>query len=501
MTVAPPRATSAMASFVSTPSEETDTEGIESSGSSTSPGPAKRSSPVVPRLLAGVDPRGISPDLAEHIRRYGSLPLPERKRRRPWADNLIRDVDQAGLSGRGGAGFPTAIKLAGSRSSSKRPFVIVNAMDSEPASSKDRVLATGAPHLVLDGAAVLATAVNAHAVMVCVSQASPESAHSLFVAASERAGARLDPVAVQVLQAPEGYVSGEESSLVRWLNEGVARPVYRPGAPGKLAVRGRPVVVNNAETCAHLALIARRGSEWFRQASNEIGLDLPPDWGSTGTILMSLSGAAISAGVYEVPAGLPLNMLLEFAHADPETPGVLLGGYGGTWLPPAALSTPLAAAPLRQLADRFGISASLGAGVILVLPSGTCPLAETARIARWMAGQSAGQCGPCVFGLPALAEDLERLSFGRAPGADMSQLLDRLAVIHGRGACHHPDGVVRMVRTSLTAFWPHVQGHLAHGPCDGVHRPSVVRVPIRQSGPEPVRPPAQPASTLIWERR
>ena len=435
--------------------------------------------PVIPRLLAGLRPPGSAPDLEHHHRVHGRLPQPDRRSRSDWSTRLLAEVDSAGLTGRGGGGFPTSRKIAALRKSWRRPAVVVNGMDSEPAAGKDWLLTTGTPHLVLDGASTLAHLVNAASVTVCVSEARPDAARGLSIAIGQRAQAGVDPVAIEVRQPPDRYVAGEESSLVHWLDAGVARPLFRRQGPSDLALVGRPVLVANAETVSHLALIARHGSRWFRDAPRELGLDVPPSWGAAGTMLASVSGAVRTSGIFEVPVGLRLDRLLDFVGAPTQTPGVLLGGYGGTWLPPEALGTPMAPEPLRRLADTFGISAALGAGVVLVLPPGSCPLAETARITRWMAAENAGQCGPCVFGLPALAEDLEALASGTLRGEGFAQLRHHLEVVSGRGACRHPDGVVRMVRTSLTAFAPHVQEHVAKGPCQGVATPGVAPLPSR----------------------
>jgi NADH:ubiquinone oxidoreductase subunit F (NADH-binding) len=435
--------------------------------------------PVVPRLLAGLRAPGSTPDLEHHHRVHGRLPQPDRRSHSAWIGRLLAEVEGAGLTGRGGAGFPTSRKIAALRKSWRKPAVVINAMDSEPAAGKDWLLATGTPHLVLDGAATLARLVDAASVTVCVSEARADAAQALRIAVGQRAQAGVDPVAIEVRQPPDRYVAGEESSLVHWLDAGVARPLSRRNGPSDLVLANRPVLIHNAETVCHLALVARHGARWFRDAPTALGLDVPPIWGAAGTMLASVGGAVERPGIFEVPVGLHLDRLLAYAGAPSSSPGVLLGGYGGTWLPPGALGTPMAPEPLRRLADTFGISATLGAGVVLVLPPGSCPLAETARIARWMAAESAGQCGPCVFGLPALAEDLEALASGTLRGDGFAHLRHHLEVVAGRGACRHPDGVVRMVRTSLTAFARHVQDHVAKGPCPGVAMPGVAPLPAR----------------------
>lgn len=417
------------------------------------------------RLLAGVGGGGHRPmggGLSRHLDTHGPLPGPQRYHDRHWGDRLLMAIEEAGLTGRGGAGFPTARKLATVRSLRRRPVVVANVMEGEPASAKDRLLAMSAPHLVLDGAEAVAQALQATAVWVCVPQGHEAAARCLEAAVEERVAAGGAPVPTTVQRVPGGYVAGEESALVQWLDGGPGRPTFRPGRPAFPRLGGRPAVVDNPETLATVALIARHGPAWFRALGT-------PD--APGTVLLTVSGAVAGAGVVEVPLGTPLRSVLDGAGAARPTGGVLLGGYGGSWVAPAHLDVPLAPGPLAT------IGASLGAGVVVALPDSTCGIAETARIVRWMATQSAGQCGPCVFGLPAIAADLDELTGGHQPAAAVQRLGFRLAEVEGRGACHHPDGVVRMVRSAMHCFAEDLERHLSAGPCAGVHAPTLFPLP------------------------
>ncbi len=411
--------------------------------------------------------------LRHHLDVHGPLVVPGRRDHATVA-GLLDELEHSGLTGRGGAGFPTSRKVATvaaagrSRFGRSRPIVAINVMEGEPASAKDRALATGTPHLVLDGAQVLAALVDASEVRVCVADEHLDAAASLEGAAEERAGAQLDPIAVFVDRVPGGYVAGEESALARWLDRGDGRPVFRPDRPAIPRADGRPVLVENAETTAHVALIARHGAAWFRGA----GL---PD--APGTTLVTLSGAVTRPGVWEVPLGTPLGPLLRDAGAGPGTgidlAGALLGGYGGTWVGAGSFGVPLAPAPLAT------VGATIGAGVVVALPTSSCGLAESARIVRWMAGESAGQCGPCVYGLAAMADDFSELCGPNAMGAAraLQRLQFRLGEVDGRGACRHPDGVVRLARTALAAFAGDVDRHVRSGPCRGVRAPTVLPFP------------------------
>ena len=152
--------------------------------------------------------------------------------------------------------------------------------------------------------------------------------------------------------------------------------------------------------------------------------------------------------------------MLALCDGDSEDGAVLVGGYFGTWHATRDVARlPLSAPGLR------GAGASPGAGVIVALPAGRCGLAETARILGFLARQGAGQCGPCMFGLPAVAGDFAQLADGRPGGDVLERLHRRLGSIAGRGACRHPDGAVRMAASALAAFAPDASAHAAGRPC------------------------------------
>ena len=315
-------------------------------------------------------------------------------------------------------------------------MVIGNGMEGEPASGKDAVLLARVPHLVLDGLSLAAQAVGAREAVIAVHRDSPV-APALERALAERHARGVDPVRLSLATPPARYVASEESALAHWVGDGVALPRF--GArPFEKGVGGRPTLVQNAETLAHLALIARHGAAWFRAVGDEQ---------APGTTLVTVSGAVRSPGVVEVATGTPVAALLERCGGVTETPvAYLTGGYGGAWIPADDPALPWAPEPVR---DAGGV---VGAGILVALPASTCGLVETARVVRWMAGESAGQCGPCRFGLPALADDLELLVRGTATADDVRRLRTRLGVVRGRGACKHPDGVVRLVATALDVF-------------------------------------------------
>jgi len=403
------------------------------------------------RLTLGWHDSDRAATLREHTDRYGPAPL-----RAMSKHDLLAQVAAAGLTGRGGAGFPTGTKMRAVASNRGPAVVVANGMESEPASEKDQALLARAPHLVLDGIAVAAEAVGAAEAHLCLARTRDWLIDIVAAAVSERQRAGLDHVQVSVHDLPHHYVSSEETSLVHWLNGGDARPVTTPPRPFERGVGKRPTLIDNVETLAHVALIARYGARWFREA----GLA-----DAAGTMLMTVTGAVRQPGVYEVEAGAAVGDVLSLAGVDPASEAVLIGGYFGTWHSTSSVAgLPLTAAGLRQAGG------SPGAGVLFALPPGSCGLAEAARIMRFLASQGAQQCGPCMFGLPAISEDLAQLAAGRPDGDTLGRMQRRLGVISGRGACHHPDGAVRMAASAMQTFAADAHSHARGRPCVASHR-------------------------------
>ncbi|HEY0561037.1 MAG TPA: NADH-ubiquinone oxidoreductase-F iron-sulfur binding region domain-containing protein [Frankiaceae bacterium] len=397
---------------------------------------AGRSVATTGRLLGGT-----GSDLAAHLRVAGSLAVPE-----PAV--LLAELEAAGLTGRGGAGFPTWRKLA-AVGAARRPVVVANAAEGEPASGKDAALLRANPHLVFDGLQVAAAGVGARRVFVYAPAAAVPRLQALL---DGRVRAGRDRWAVEVVASPDRFVAGEETAVVRRIDGGLALPRGVPPRVFEKGVGGRATLVSNVETLACTALIARYGGAWFRG----VGTAAEP-----GTVLVTVSGAVARPGVVEVPLGIPVGEVLD-AAGGPVAPlaGLLTGGYHGTWLPPEAVAAPLSRA---GLAAHGGV---LGAGVLVALPVGTCGLKETARAASYLAGEGARQCGPCRNGLPALAAALLRLCRRGAVAGDLAAVRRYAGLVEGRGACHHPDGSARFVRSALQTFAAEAELHVT-GRCSG----------------------------------
>jgi NADH:ubiquinone oxidoreductase subunit F (NADH-binding) len=379
--------------------------------------------------------------LADHLDRLGPRP-------RYPAGELISVLEDADLRGRGGAGYPTARKWAATRDHSRGDAVVVaNGAETEPLSAKDRLLMTSRPHLVIDGVLLAAEAVAAKRAILYISRAHDDAAGAISRAIDERRAMRDLPVPLTVARAPHRYVAGEESAAIAQLNGGAARPTMVPPRPFERGVDGRPTVVQNVETLAHAALIARHGAQTYRRA----GIDE-----ASGTVLVTMTAAVHSPGVYELAGGSTVAQAVSAAGgAVSSVAAILVGGYFGRWV---------ADDDVWDL--RLGVDLPLGSGVIAVFPHGHCGLSQAAALIGFLARESARQCGPCEHGLAALAATSAELAAGRAKPRDTERLQRWISQIAGRGACHHPDGALILLASALRVFAGDVSTHLRRGRCD-----------------------------------
>jgi NADH:ubiquinone oxidoreductase subunit F (NADH-binding) len=404
---------------------------------------------------------GHPSDLAGHIDTHG-LPAVFMGRETSWRRALATSIEQSGLVGRGGGGFPSSVKLALASSHHRGATIVCNGMEGEPASDKDKLLLTRVPHLVLDGAQFLAAICRADRIVVCVPLGRDGVAGAVSHAIAERGATGYSRVTEMLVRPPDRFISGEESSLANWLETDRALPVFRPDKGTPLRIGKQPALVHNAETLAHIALIARQGpSPFLAQGTAE----------EPGTTLVTISGSVTQPGVVEVDRGTALWDVALRGRPTEDVQALLVGGYGGSWVGPTHFATPYSSMDLRA------IGATAGVGVIVVVGESVCGVAETARIARYLADQSAGQCGPCVHGLPAIADDLALLVRGQVDRHFADRLDYRLNEVDGRGACRHPDGAVGLVRSALRVFSSDAAAHEGGTPCQHHRKPTILRFP------------------------
>ena len=340
--------------------------------------------------------------------------------------------------------------------------VVANAAESEPLSAKDATLLRLRPHLVLDGLATLAETLDASSAVVWMHDTDPGVRASVVRALSQRRG--RDDIRARVRSVHGGYLAGESSAIKRVLEGGPVAPQFHGF---RTPANGPAVVVHNVETLARLALLGRRGP-------------LRPGAGVPSRLLTVLTPT--DRRVVEVPdtttLGDAVALVADVSGGDPAPGGsppdssaVLMGGFGGLWAPWSDVADlPVAETSFRER------GLTLGAGIVAPLWQDGCGVALTTAVVAYLARESARQCGPCLFGLPALADGLARLRDGTVRRRELARVRDDLSLVADRGACHHPDGAVRLVRSALEVFGDDIAAHAAGTPCgrpgDGIPVPS-----------------------------
>lgn len=389
---------------------------------------------------------------------------------------LIDDLAASGLRGRGGAGFPTAVKWASVRSRLTPDLgatVVVNATEGEPGSFKDRMLVRRNPFAVLEGALIAAHAVRAPRVVFALRASCTTELDVIERAvATMRDAGWLDGLAgaleVDVFAGPEQYLCGEETGLLEAIagrppfprlsppyRFGVDEIVEHGGEPAQAematlddATDATPTLVNNAETMAHVAMIAANSPAWFR----ELGTDESP-----GTFVCTVSGDTVRAGVGEFAMGTPLRDVLEELGggvASGRNIAAVFAGAANPLVPADAIDTPTTYEAFEE------IDSALGCGAFLVFDDHADFAAVAHGFSRFLAVESCGQCTPCKQDGLAISRLLEDVRDSTAGGIDLLALDDRLATVADGARCYLADQHQRVVGSIRTRFEKEVRAHI-----------------------------------------
>jgi NADH:ubiquinone oxidoreductase subunit F (NADH-binding) len=391
---------------------------------------------ITPRLLRD-GPEGLS----DYEQSGGYAPLAD-------PEHLLSEVQASGLLGRGGAAFPLAVKLRTVRDNGRHAsgtVVIANGEEGEPASIKDRWLLRNRPHAVLDGLRLAVGIIGADRAVVYVSDSA--AAASVARALDELPG-DLDGAAVELLTVTPGYVAGEETAAVHVVNGGPAKPTDKPPRPFEQGVAGKPTLISNVETLAHLAYLHQHGAQAFRELGTE---------GSPGTFLATITGAGRAPALYELPHGIAFADLLTLHGVSPDNVrGALMGGYFA-----GLLNHDIVGATLDHESVR-ALGSGLGCGAIGILTH-DCPVAVAASVLAYFDRENAGQSGSCFNGTAAMAAVATGLRDGVATQEDLDRLTRWSVVLRGRGACATLDGAANVAASLLAQFPDQVHRHLENG--------------------------------------
>ena len=394
-------------------------------------------------------------------------------------EEVQREVKDALLRGRGGAGFGTAMKWGFVPLGDDAPhpkYLVANADEMEPGAFKDRLLLEGDPHQLLEGMILSAWAIGADVGYVFLRWAYREAEQRLRHAMAEAEEAGLIgadvlgsgwdfPVYLHV--SAGRYMCGEETGLLNALEGKRATPRDKPPYPQQSGLWGKPTIVNNVETLCCVPHVIRRGAEWFR------GISRSEKGG--GTKLYGVSGRVQQPGLWELPLGTPMREMLE-DHAGGMREGyalrgVLPGGGSTDFLVPEQLDTPLDYEHVQEAGSR------LGTGTLIVLDDRTCPVGMVANLERFFAQESCGWCTPCREGLPWTARILRALEEGEGRHEDLDHLRMHTQFLGpGNTFCALAPGAVEPLQSALEHFEDDFRRHVDEGGCPygapGAHAPA-----------------------------
>lgn len=355
------------------------------------------------------------------------------------AKDIISELAQSGLQGRGGAGFSAAQKWkAVAESKAAHKVVVANGEEGEPASCKDQWLLNHRPHLVLDGLLLAAKAVGATRAIVYLSHT--QTVESVRAAIAELEASAFKPVVpIEVHVVRSTYVAGEETAVCRAINGGPAKPTAKPPRPYECGVDAAPTLVSNVETLAHAAWISRHGAQEFRAQGTQQ---------SPGTTLVTLTGACRRPGVYEVPFGQSIDAMFESVGGGylSQPKAYLMGGWFGGFLSAEHSGRSCCYAGLREMGS------GLGCAAITVLGQDDDIVEVASEVAMWYTRESAQQCGTCIRGTQAIAGALVRLNSDVANTQDRENLIRWGKTLPGRGACAFLDGAAALARSVMHEF-------------------------------------------------
>jgi NADH:ubiquinone oxidoreductase subunit F (NADH-binding) len=410
-------------------------------------------------------PHGV-PESREELNDYrkrGGYEALARAIRLP-ADDVLNQVSDAGLRGRGGAGFPTGKKWALTREAPEQPrYLIMNGGEDEPGSKKDRVLMENVPHLVIEGVILSAYALGAEKAYLYINAEYETALKSISDALAEAKsegywgenilGSNFS-IDIEIVPAPHNYVAGEDTAVIEVIEGKKAWPRQKPPFPVTVGLFGKPTSVNNVETLANVAPIVLHGAEWYRKFGTA---------DSPGTMLFALDEDVNRPGVYELPFGTPLRYLIEECGGGLKNgkniKAVMPASPSCAFLPPEKIDTPLDHNSMREA------GAGIGCGVIRLVAEGECIVEEVLRIAEFFAAESCGQCPACRMETSTLAMMMKKVQQGQGGQPILEQFGKILAFNKGKGFCNLINMPGPPIESAIKLFPGDFEAHLTTGKC------------------------------------
>ncbi len=377
---------------------------------------------------------------------------------------IITQLKEANLRGRGGAGFPTGLKWSFMNPNSPgQKYLVVNSDEGEPGTCKDRDIMRYNPHQLIEGILIGCYAMGAS---VCYNYIrgeywEPFMACEKALAQASTAGylgknilgSGID-IEIHNLLGAGAYICGEETALMNSIEGKRGLPRFKPPFPANFGVYGKPTTINNTETMASVPVILEKGAKWFLELGR-------PDGG--GSRVFSVTGHVTRPGNYEIPLGTPFRDLLEMAGGVRDGRKLKAVIPGGTSMPVLPAANIMDVDMDYDSMQKAG--SNLGSGAVIIMDESTCMVKALANISEFYADESCGQCTPCREGTGWLARMVHRIEHGHGVAGDLEKLRSVAKNIEGRTICAFGEAAAWPVGAMLKHFWDEFEYHVTHKKC------------------------------------
>ncbi len=416
---------------------------------------------VVMEKCGRIDPE----DIYDYIAEDGYATLVDMLQRSP--EEVIQQIKDSGLRGRGGAGFPTGVKWEQTAEESQdTKLVICNADEGDPGAYMDRTILESNPHQVLEGIIACAYAVGAHKAVIYIRAEYPlavrivtaaiHQAQALGLIGKNILGSSFD-IEIDVFQGSGAFVCGEETALISSIEGLRGMPIQRPPYPAKRGLWGNPTIINNVKTLASVPPILKNGAAWYKQIGTE---------NSPGTAIFSVVGDVTHPGLIEIPMGVTLRTLIfEICGGIPHKKkfkAVQIGGPSGGCLPESFLDTPI------DFESLTAAGAMMGSGGMVVLSEDTCTVDLSRYFLDFTQKESCGKCTFCRIGTFHLLRMLEKITEGQGRKEDLKFLARLSKDIKTGSLCGLGQTAPNPVLTTLRYFKDDYEAHVTEKRCPGM---------------------------------
>ena len=379
-------------------------------------------------------------------------------------DDVIKEVLDSGIRGRGGAGFPTGRKwMFAKASQGDIKYVACNADEGDPGAFMDRSILEGDPHAIIEAMAIAAYAIGAHQGFVYVRAEYPVAVHRLSVAleqARERGllgkdifGTGFD-FDIEIRLGAGAFVCGEETALMTSIEGHRGEPRPRPPFPAVKGLFGKPTVLNNVETLANIAQIIRKGAAWYSSMGTE---------GSKGTKVFALGGKITNVGLVEVPMGTTLREVVEEIGGGipngKKFKAAQTGGPSGGCIPAKYIDTPI------DYDNLVALGSMMGSGGLIIMDEDTCMVDISKFYLEFTVDESCGKCTPCRVGTKRLLQILDKITSGKGEMEDIDKLEELANHMKNSSLCALGQSAPNPVLSTLKSFRNEYEAHIKDKKC------------------------------------